>query len=69
MNQYPEGSRPLETRVEPLPVDSTGAPLIVQCPATDCEDLDLHVIEGAGGQTWIVTCGSGHMAFIAKKED
>lgn len=61
--------KPTESRTEALPIDSTGAPLIVQCPASGCEDLDLTVMEGAGGQTWIVVCGSGHMAFVIKKED
>lgn len=61
--------KPTETRVEALPIDTTGTPLIVQCPATGCEDLDLWTMECAGGKTYVVVCGSGHMAFLIKKED
>jgi hypothetical protein len=61
--------KPVEAKVEALAVDTTGAPLITQCPATGCEDLDLTTMEGAGGRVWIVACGSGHMAFISRKED
>jgi hypothetical protein len=58
-----------ERRIEPLPVDSTGAPLILECPATGCEDLDLWTMDCAGGKTYVVVCGAGHMAFLIKKED
>ena len=69
MPDLPPKFIPQEAKVEGLPVDVTGAPLIVQCPATGCEDLDLWTMEAAGGQTWIVICGAGHLAFITKKED
>lgn len=58
-----------EEKTEGLPVDATGAPLIVQCPASGCKDLDLWTMAGAGGRCWIVTCGAGHLSFITRKED
>jgi hypothetical protein len=60
---------PDEARIEPLPVDSTGAPLILQCPSTGYEDLDLTVTECAPGVSYVVICGSGHLAFVLKAED
>jgi hypothetical protein len=60
---------PYESRIGDLPVDSTGAPVITECPATGCEDLDLWSMQGAGGQTTVVICGSGHLAFITAKEE
>jgi len=60
---------PFEARTEALATDTTGAPLILQCPATGCEDLDLFTMECAGGRTYVVVCGAGHMAFLIKKED
>lgn len=55
---------PVERRREAMDVDTTGAPVIVQCPATGCEDLDLSVTEDVPGITWIVRCGSGHVAAL-----
>lgn len=60
---------PDEIRREYLPVDSTEAPVIVQCPATGCEDLNLWTMEGAPGHTWFVVCGAGHLALISKVPD
>lgn len=65
----PDGFRFTESRTAPLPVDSNDTPIIVECPATGCLSLDLQTIECAPGQTWAVTCGAGHLAFIYKKED
>lgn len=62
-------TKKIEQRVEALPTDTTGAPVITECPATGCLDLDLWTMEAAGGKTWIVVCGSGHLAFLIKKED
>lgn len=60
---------PLEKKVAPLPIDTTKAPVITECLATGCLSLDLDVMEGAGGRTWIVACGNGHMAFLTRLED
>lgn len=62
-------AEPDEFRIDELLVDTTGAPLIVQCPSTGCEDLDLSVTEDVPGITWIIRCGSGHIAAIMKVED
>jgi len=59
----------IEERVQALCTDTTGAPVITECPATGCPDIDLTTMEGAGGRAWVVVCGSGHMAFLIKKED
>jgi hypothetical protein len=60
---------PFQERVEALATDTAGAPLITECPAAECPDLDLWSMECAGGKAWVVVCGSGHMAFLIKKED
>lgn len=60
---------PDEARIENLAVDSTGAPLILACPSTGCEDLDLSVTECAPGVSYVVVCGSGHLSFIMKAGD
>lgn len=67
--ELPQGFRVTESKTAPLPVDSTGAPIVVECPAKDCTSIDLQVTEGAGGKTWIVVCGNGHMAFMHRKDD
>jgi len=66
--ELPQGFRVTESKTAPLPVDSTGAPIVVECPAKDCTSIDLEVTEGAGSKTWIVTCGNGHMAFMHRKD-
>lgn len=58
-----------EKKVATLPIDTTKAPVITECLATGCEDVDLDIVEGAGGRTWIVLCNSGHMAFLTRLED
>lgn len=65
----PDGFHVIEDVTKPLPVDSNDTPIFVECPATGCLDLDLSVIECSPGHTWAVTCGSGHLAFVYKKED
>lgn len=50
-----------------LPVDTEGQPVIVQCPADDCPDLDLWTMECAPGFTWVCVCGAGHMSWIMKE--
>lgn len=59
----------IENRVESLPVDSEGKPVIVGCPATGCMELDPWIMECAGGVSYVTVCDSGHMAFVVKKED
>lgn len=54
-----------EEKTAPLPVDTTGAPVITECPATGCQDIDLWTMNGAGQGCVVVICGAGHMAFIA----
>lgn len=68
MNDLPKGFRVTESKTAPFPVDTEGAPLITECPATDCGSIDLDVFRGAGGKTWVLVCGNGHMAIMSPKE-
>lgn len=49
-----------------LPVDTTGAPVVVQCVMPVCPSLDLEMTECAPGRSWMFTCGAGHAAWIFK---
>jgi hypothetical protein len=53
--------------IRSLLVDTTGAPLITECPAEGCMTLDLWTMECAPGVTWVCICGDGHMSWITKE--
>lgn len=57
----------MSEELKPLPVDTTGAPVILQCVVDECLSLDLEVQECAPGRSWMFTCGSGHWAWITKE--
>jgi hypothetical protein len=57
-----------ESKIEPMLMDTNGDPLIIKCPASGCENLDLNTVKCADGR-YIVTCGSGHVAFMIRKDD
>ena len=59
----------MSTEQQPLPVDTEGTPIIVECLVPTCLSLDLDLQECARGRTWIFTCGEGHWAWITQAEE